>query len=427
MMIVQDTISRKTVQGRINSVLRPIFLWSALLFLACTDFKHDNPFDTAGINWHRPTLSISATPEAWINQTISLNATAYDSNGSISRYLWNIDGVIDETHLSSRTTSFSTSGLKTIIVTAYDNDNVPSENKEIGIRIRDTVPVLDVSTNFISLGTSVSNKTFTISNTGYGSMSWSVASNSTWLSVSPSSGTTYTTASTVTVSVDRSLLTAGSFSGILTVTAGNDSKTIGVSVTNGKLFQVTTLTITNYLLLPVSINVNNTFSMIVSPGSVKTDTVAPGSSMVVTWNLVRLSVDGNPQGELLSASFDAESNPSGNYNYTIDNIIGTKTYFVPVITNKTSTNLIAAVNWDLSDEFRCDGYIPANSTAIQLGYYRLWSNTKVVIFKKGSNFTGNYKYWLYGSQFTSSDVDENSGEVDIATTIAPSLAPNLVP
>jgi hypothetical protein len=72
-------------------------------------------------------------------------------------------------------------------------------------------------------------QTLSISNAGGGTLSWSASDNTTWLSLSPASGTG---TGAVTVSVTTGTLTAGSYSGAVTMSAtGASSVTVPVTFT----------------------------------------------------------------------------------------------------------------------------------------------------------------------------------------------------
>lgn len=69
----------------------------------------------------------------------------------------------------------------------------------------------------------------TISNTGGGTLSWSASDSTTWLSLSPASGTG---TGTITVSVTTGPMTAGTYSGIVTLSAtGASSVTVPITFT----------------------------------------------------------------------------------------------------------------------------------------------------------------------------------------------------
>ena len=96
-------------------------------------------------------------------------------------------------------------------------------------------PVLQVSPdnlNFTAIegGSNPSSQTLTVTNGGSGTLTWSASSSQSWLSLKPSSGTA---PSTVTVSIDISGLSVGTFAGTVTVTAagaGGSPKNVPVTL-----------------------------------------------------------------------------------------------------------------------------------------------------------------------------------------------------
>jgi len=75
------------------------------------------------------------------------------------------------------------------------------------------------------------NQTFSVSNSGYGTLNWWVSDDAAWLNCTPSSGSD---SGTVTVSVNTTGLTSGVYTGTVTVTdanASNSPQTVTVTVT----------------------------------------------------------------------------------------------------------------------------------------------------------------------------------------------------
>jgi hypothetical protein len=99
-----------------------------------------------------------------------------------------------------------------------------------------TPPALSVTPASLSFsatqgGTSPAAKTLSVANTGSGTMGWTASDDVLWLSVSPGSGTN---AGTVTVTPTIAGLTAGTYTGNVTITAlgaDNSPKTIPVTLT----------------------------------------------------------------------------------------------------------------------------------------------------------------------------------------------------
>jgi len=79
------------------------------------------------------------------------------------------------------------------------------------------------------VGTNPTNQSFTISNTGGGTLIWTAGDNAGWLTLSPATGTN---TGTVTAAVNLTGLATGTYGGTITVAAtGATSKTLPVSLT----------------------------------------------------------------------------------------------------------------------------------------------------------------------------------------------------
>ena len=97
-------------------------------------------------------------------------------------------------------------------------------------------PVIGLSTASLTYagtagGANPASQSFTISNTGSGTLAWTASDNAAWLTLSPASGTN---TGTVTATVNLAGLTAGTYSGTITAAAtGATSRTLPVSLTVG--------------------------------------------------------------------------------------------------------------------------------------------------------------------------------------------------
>lgn len=83
-------------------------------------------------------------------------------------------------------------------------------------------------------GTNPAAKTFSITNTGGGTLSWTVSDNATWLQLNTASGTTTSETDTISASVTLSGLAAGTYNATITITASgstNSPQQIPVSLT----------------------------------------------------------------------------------------------------------------------------------------------------------------------------------------------------
>ena len=83
-------------------------------------------------------------------------------------------------------------------------------------------------------GDNLDDNSFTIRNAGSGTLSYTVSDNQTWLSVSPTSGTSTGEADTITVNYSTASLSAGNYNATITVSdpiANNDPHTLLVTLT----------------------------------------------------------------------------------------------------------------------------------------------------------------------------------------------------
>ena len=91
-------------------------------------------------------------------------------------------------------------------------------------------PRLAITPAKLEFGISETNKTYIISNGGEKSLSWDVSDNKTWITVSPVNGSTTTETDQVTVTVNRSGLGAGSYSGMVIVSSNGGRDTVNISM-----------------------------------------------------------------------------------------------------------------------------------------------------------------------------------------------------
>jgi hypothetical protein len=154
-------------------------------------------------------LTWSATPsQNWI----SLSKTS----DSITTGLTPINVTVTRSSLSSGSYSgqiafSSNGGSQTVNVTM----NVPA------------IPTLSVSPSSLDFDSAKTQLPFSVSNTGSGSLTWSVASNQSWMTINPVSGTN---AGTVNVSASRNGLSPGNYSGIAAITSNGGNANVTVTM-----------------------------------------------------------------------------------------------------------------------------------------------------------------------------------------------------
>lgn len=182
----------------------------------------------------------------------------------------------------------------------------------------------------------------------------------------------------------------------------------------------------NQLKYDIDLFVNNVPVGRVTAGKNQYADVIVGSSMTVSWSLVRPTLSGRSLGDTMAGQYTTIANPSGTYNFAADNIIGDSWYFQPLITNQTSVGLLMEVNGGYTAENRCDCVAGAGNARVQFGYYRLFTNSNVRVYRNGSDYTGHYRFWGTDSNGTIAaggelyrSVARGAGELVLTTSIAP--------
>ncbi len=219
----------------------------------------------------------------------------------------------------------------------------------------------------------------------------------TWISATPSVATVSARGLMVAVAPGTATIRASS-EGV----TGSDSVTVVVPST--------TIVVTNQLIDAVNISANGTVLGSVPGGGTAQATVTV-SPLTVSYELILpQTTGGTSMGEQMSGVYQTIQNPPSTVNVTVNNVLGSQTYFAPLITNNGANPILMAVNWGTGAENRCNCTVPAFSSNVQIGYYRLFSNTEVAAFGFQSGYgNGSYSYWL-SSDFQGG-IASGSGEV----------------
>ena len=177
-----------------------------------------------------------------------------------------------------------------------------------------------------------------------------------------------------------------------------------------------TIVVTNQLIDAVTVYANGTFVGITSANSTQQVTVYLAGSLTVSYDLIRpTTTAGTPIGDPMSGVYATIQNPSGTYTFTVDNFVGTQEYFSPLITNNGAYAILMVANWGLVAENRCNCSVFSGGTSINIGYYRLYSNTELRGYGTGGYGTGSYTYWL--SSGFSSAIQSGSGVVPLSNSL----------
>jgi hypothetical protein len=184
------------------------------------------------------------------------------------------------------------------------------------------------------------------------------------------------------------------------------------------------VTITNRLARAVNIFVNGEVVGSVPASETRTHS-ASLTDLQVKWELIAPVLSGRAIGDTMGGSFTMVSAPSGEYSYEIDNVVGSNWYFAPFITNRTGVGLLIEVNGGLEAQNRCNCTAPNGSTNVAPGYYKLFTNSNVRLWRGDSNYTGRYRFWgtdsdgrVAGSRLPDA-AETKSGILRITATTAP--------
>jgi Big-like domain-containing protein/BACON domain-containing protein len=207
------------------------------LFFACLVSQACSGGDSAPRSQVVPTVgSITVMPSAAsieVGQTQQYAAVVMDTNGNILSGVtvgWSVSHQ-DVATIDSQGLALGVA-VGTTTVTAT-RGSIASQFVTLTVTTAPVSPVIGTSPTSLSFtvqaGADPATQTLTISNTGGGTLSWSAQTSTTWLTLSPASGTGN---GAVTASVATGTLTAGSYSGSITLSAtGTASVTIPVVLT----------------------------------------------------------------------------------------------------------------------------------------------------------------------------------------------------
>jgi hypothetical protein len=171
---------------------------------------------------------ISAYPTSLDFEENSTQETFYVTNTGSGMLTWNITD--DKSWISANPQSGTTEGETDEIVITIDRlgqgpgtytgiVNVTSDGGNQNINVSMSVPdepALSVSPSSLDFGTETNSMSFDVANAGTGDVNWSASDNQEWITISPASGTNY---GTVNVTIDRSGLSPGDYSGTVTISS----------------------------------------------------------------------------------------------------------------------------------------------------------------------------------------------------------------
>jgi len=193
---------------------------TGILFLNLTCEPPSEAETTGTING---TISDATTSQPISGAMITTNpVTSSKTTDSEGNFL--IEGIEPGTY----TIQASKDGYKTNSTTV---SVVAGEESSADIQLAPLEPELAVSATSLNFGTSSTNLTFTITNSGIGTLTWSIVSTANWITVNPTSGSTEKESDVVTVTVNRTGMSYGNHYETITVASNTNSKTFDIIMT----------------------------------------------------------------------------------------------------------------------------------------------------------------------------------------------------
>jgi len=187
----------------------------------------------------------SGPVEVIVGESMSLSATAYDALGntlltSPSAWQWTI-GDSSVATLSASGASCTVTGVAVGRTTITVTEQESGVSAQIALTVQPSGPALALSTTLLDFGLTATQKSFTVTDVGNDPLTWTINTpvDAVWVtSVSPTSGSVQPgESSTVTVTVSRAGLAAGTYTTTLSVTdtvasRGTQTVTVKMSVPN---------------------------------------------------------------------------------------------------------------------------------------------------------------------------------------------------
>jgi len=142
----------------------------------------------------------------------------------------------------------------------------------------------------------------------------------------------------------------------------------------------------NALVEPVEIVRDGTSVDTVAPDATVRVPVARGGPAGLRWRLVR---PGNPPiGEPMEGPLPAFRRVGGRRMASITATVGGQSYFAPLVTNTSVSDITLEVNAGSAAAVRCNCLVPKGAVRTHLGYYRLYLNSAVAAYNTAHPYIG---------------------------------------
>ncbi len=310
----------------------------------------------SGNNPSNQMLSISNTGGGTLSWTASDNAAWLTLSPASSTGI----GTVTLTVATGTLTAATYSGTITLSATGASSMTVPVTFTVATAPVPPAIGASPTSLSFAAMqgGANPVTQTVSISNTGGGTLSWNASPNTTWLAVSPASGTGNGTA---TVSVTTGILTAGSYTGNITLRAtGASSVTVPVTftVTSAPTISLSPTSLTYTAMQGETSPANQTVAL-TNAGGIVNWTVSDSAS----W--LGVSPASGSSSSTLTAAVNTTGLIAGTYNGTITvSAPGSSSKTVAVtLTVSAPTTSSAILTWTPNTDSDGAGYKIYRATA----------------------------------------------------------------
>ena len=150
------------------------------------------------------------------------------------RFDWNDGSYSSWTSSASVSHSWSLAGTYSVKVQARCRTHQSRMSSWSGAKIivigEPDSPVLAVSPNHLDFLDTHTSLTYGITNTGTGTLTWSIPDNRSWISVSPTSGSTTSETDQITVTVDRGSMAVGTHTGAVSISSDGGPSAVTISM-----------------------------------------------------------------------------------------------------------------------------------------------------------------------------------------------------
>ena len=200
-----------------------VFFLSSVTVYGAADYMASYQGGNQRVYWHYETV-YPGNYSFEVDGSPSCKAAWYRNNGFVDK----TSHFYDDPDYSFSFTAGTTTQIEASLLSYYVEDWLESH---IWVVTCVATPSLYRSPSSLNFYSSTTQKTFRVKNNGGGTLTYSISDNKSWISCSPTSGSSTGEYDTITVTVNRSGLSPGSYSGTVTIDPSHGSnQTVSVSM-----------------------------------------------------------------------------------------------------------------------------------------------------------------------------------------------------